>query len=104
MYLLLLSSVSYQIFYHLPVHQRLPAEEIYFQITAVARILDQEVQRFLTDFIAHKCSSSMIFPFFCKTVFASKVTVVCNMQAQCLYNCLSLLYFFDHAFICIFYK
>ena len=52
MYLLLLSSVSYQIFYHLPVHQRLPAEEIYFQIATASGVFDQEIQCFLSDLIS----------------------------------------------------
>ena len=52
MKLLLFSSVCNQIFDHLPVHQRLSAEEIHFQIASVSGIGDQEIQRFLSYLIS----------------------------------------------------
>ena len=36
MKLLLLPSICHQVFYHLPVHERFAAEEIYFQISPVS--------------------------------------------------------------------
>ena len=92
MQLFLFSSVCHQILYHLPVHQRLPAEEIYFQITAVTRILDQKIQRLPAHFIGHQRTSPVIFPLFRKTVFTGQVAVMCDMKAERLYHRFPLLY------------
>ena len=91
MKLLLLSSVFHKIFHNLPVHKWLAAEEIYFQILSGAGICDQEVQRFLSYFKRHQCTSSVILSFLCKTVATCQVAVMCNMKAECLYNCLTVL-------------
>ena len=101
MKLLLFSSVCDQVFDNLPVHQRLPAKEINFQIPSCSGIGDQKIQGFLTNFISHKRSSSVILSFFCKTVFAGKIAVVCDMQAECLHNRLTLDNLPDKRFICI---
>ena len=101
MKLLLLSSVCHQVFYNLPVHKRLPAKEINFQIPSCSGIGNQEIQGFLTNFISHKRSSSVILSFFCKTVFAGKVAVVCDMQAKSLHNCLTFDNLPDKRLICI---
>ena len=45
--LFLLPPISHQVFHNLPVHQRLPAEEVDFEIPPVPGILDQEIQCFL---------------------------------------------------------
>lgn len=104
MYLFLLTSVCHQVFDNLPVHQRLSSKEVYFQISSVSRVCDQEIQRFLSNFIGHQRSSSMIFSFFCKTIFAGKITVMCDVHTERLYHCLSLLHFPDILFINIFCK
>ena len=75
-------SVCHQILYHLPVHQRLPAEKIHFQVDPVPRIRHKEIQRLSPRFIAHQSPSSMIFSFFCKTISASQVTVMGHMQTK----------------------
>ena len=84
--LLLLTSISNQIFYYLPVHQRLTTEEIHFQISSVAGIGNQKIQRFLPYFVAHKGTAAMIFAFFCKAVATGQVTVMGNVQTQCFDN------------------
>ena len=33
----------------------------------------------------------MIFAFFCKAILTCKVTIMCNVQTQCLHDCRSLL-------------
>ena len=86
--LFLLSSVSHQIFYYLPVHQRLAPEEINFQIPSASGICDQKVQRPLSHLITHQCPATVILSFFRKTIFAGKVTIVGDMQAQSLYHSL----------------
>ena len=86
MKLLLLSAVFDQIFYNFPVHQRLAAKEVYFQISSGPGIGDQEIQRFLADFVGHQGSSAVIFAFFGKTIAAGQIAVMRNVQAQCFYN------------------
>ena len=81
-FLLQASSVGHQIFDDLPVHQRLPAEEVHLQIHPVAGICHQKIQRFLSDLEAHQRTASVIFALFRKTVFAGKVTVMRDMQTQ----------------------
>ena len=82
MYLFLLSSVSYQVFDNLPVHQRFPSEEVYFQISSASGISDQEIQCFLSYFVGHQCTSSMVFSLFRKAVLTGQVTVMRDMQTQ----------------------
>ena len=102
--LFLLSSVSHQVFHHLPVHQRLPAEEVHFQISPVSGIGDQEIQRLFSDLEAHQRTSSMIFAFLCKTVFTCQVAVMGNMQTQRLYYRLALLHLVYHTLVNVRYK
>ena len=86
MKLFLLSAVFYQVFYNLPVHQRLAAKEIHFQVSSGTGIGDQEIKSFLSDFIGHQGSSAMIFSLFGKTIAAGQIAVMRNVQAQCFYN------------------
>ena len=79
--LFLLSSISHQVFHHLPVHQRFSAEEIHFQIMPVPGIGDQEIQRFLSHFKTHKGAPAMVLPFFREAVFAGQIAVMGNMKA-----------------------
>ena len=102
MYLFLLSSVSYQVFDNLPVHQRLSSEEIHFQVLSGSGIGDQEIKSFLSYFKGHQCSSSVILSFFGKTVSTGQITIMGNVQAQCLYYCLSILCkFINNVFVYI---
>ena len=87
--LLLLSSICHKIFDNLPVHQRLPAEEVYFQVSSASGICDQEIQRLFPYFIGHHRTSSMIFALLGKTVFARQIAVMGNMETERLYYCLS---------------
>ena len=88
MELFLLSSVFYQTFYHVPIHQRLPSEEIHFQVCAVSGISNQKIKSLLSHFIGHQGSSAMVFSLFCKTVPAGQITVVGDMKTEGLYHCL----------------
>ena len=84
MKLLLLSSVCNQVFDNLPVHQRLATEEIHFQIVSASGIGNQEIQCLLTYLVAHKSTTSMILAFFCKAVTTGQITIMGNVQTQCL--------------------
>ena len=75
-------AVGYQVFYHLPVHQRLAAEEIHLKIHPAAGIGNQKIQGLFPHFKAHQGASAVIFPFLRKAVAAGKVAVMGNMQAQ----------------------
>ena len=74
------TSICHQILYHLPVHKRLSAKKVYFQVLSGTGIGNKEIQSFLSYFIRHQCSSSMIFPFFGKTIPTCQITVMCNMK------------------------
>ena len=91
--LLQVSSIGYQLFHCLPVHERLASEEIHLQIVPVPRILNQEVQRLPAYLRGHHGAPPVVFPFLCKTILAGKVAVMGNMEAQCLDHCLALLHF-----------
>ena len=99
MKLLLLPPVGYQIFHDLPVHQRLAAEEIHFQVPALPGIRDQEVQRFLSDLIGHQRPAPMVFAFFREAVFTRQVAVVGDVEAERLHHRLPLLHFVNITFI-----
>ena len=101
MKLLLLPPVSYQVFYHLPVHQRLPAEEIHLQVPTVPGVGDQEIQRLFPHFKAHQRPSSMVLSFFRETVAAGQVAVVGNVETESLHHRLALFDLIDQALICI---
>ena len=80
------SSVGYELFYNIPVHQRFTAEEIYLEVSSAAGVCDQEIKRFFADFQGHQCTSSVILALFCEAVTTGKVTVVCNVEAECFYD------------------
>ena len=86
MKLFLLSSIFHQIFYHLPVHQRLAAKKIHLQVSSGAGIGNQKIQGLFSNLKGHQGSSSMIFSLLRKTVAAGKITVMGNMQTKCFYN------------------
>ena len=97
--LLLLPAVSYQVLHDLPVHQRLAAEEIHFQVPALSGILDQEIQRFLSHLIGHKRPASVVFAFFREAVFTRQVAVVGDVETERLHHRLPLLHFVNIVFI-----
>ena len=101
---LLLSSVSNQVFDNLPVHQRFSTEEIHFQIASASGIGDQKVKCFLSDFIRHQRTSSVILPLLGKTIATRQITVMGNMQTECFHNRLALFDFVYVIFINIFRK
>ena len=100
--LFLLSSVSHQILYHLPVHKRLSAEKVYLEVSAVPGICNQKVKRFLSHIISHERPPPMILSLFGKAVFTGKVAVMGNMQAHSLYHGFSVLHALSQAFVAVF--
>ena len=84
--LLLLSAVSHQVFHHLPVHQRLTAEKVHLQISSVAGIGNQEIQRLLAYLKTHQRSAAMVLAFLRKAVFTGQITVMGNVQTERLDN------------------
>src|SRR5699024_1512383 len=89
MKLFLFSSIFYQTFYHVPIHERLTAEEIYFQIYPVSGIGDKKIQSLFSHLIGHQSSSAVVLSLLCKAVPAGKITVMGNVKTQCFYYCLS---------------
>ena len=75
-------AVSDQVFYHLPVHKRLPAEEIHLQIHPAAGVRHEEIQRFLSHFQTHQRPSAVVFALPRKAVFTCQIAVVGNVQAE----------------------
>ena len=104
MRLLQASAICNQILNNLPVHQRFSAEKVYLKIYSAAGVGYQEIQRLLADFKAHQRSSAMIFALFCKAVLTGEVTVMGNVQAQCLDYSLALFEIADIFFIDVFCK
>ena len=84
------SAVFHQILHHLPVHKRLPAEEVHLQVHTVPGILHQEVQGLLSHLKAHQGAPAMVFSLPRKAVPAGQVAVVGDMEAQRLHHGLSL--------------
>ena len=84
--LLLLTSVSNQILYYLPVHKRLSTEEIHFQISSVTGVRNEEIQCFLSYLIAHEGTASMVLALLCKAVATGQVAVMGNVQTQRLHD------------------
>ncbi len=83
---LLLSSICYQLLYHLKIHQRFTAEKVHFQVPAVSGIFNQKIKGSFSHFIRHDCSSSVVFPFLRKAITAGQVAVMGNMQTQGFYH------------------
>lgn len=90
MCLLKFPSVSHYFLYHLKIHKRFSAKEVNFKIPSVSRIGHQKIKCLLTHLGTHKGSSSVIFAFLGKTVFACKITVMCYVKAHRL----------DYIFLC----
>ena len=92
-------AVGHQLLYHLPVHKGLPAEKIHLQIHSVPGILYQKVQSLFPHLKTHKGTSSVIFPFLCKTVFTGQVAVMGNVETQGLHHRLPLFKVYDIIFV-----
>ena len=71
---------------HLKVHQRFAAEEVDFQVTAGAAVLDQEIQRAFAGLKAHQPGLAVELALCGKAVAAIQVAGVGHVQAQCLNN------------------
>ena len=78
--------VCNQLFHNFPVHKRLTAEKVNFQIFPKSRIIHKEIERLFPGLIGHQSAPAVILTFFCKTVPAGKVAVVCYMKAQRFHN------------------
>ena len=76
------ASVFYQLFYYIPVHQRLTAEKVNLKIGAASGIFNKEIQSSFSHLKAHKRSVSMVFALAGETVRAVEITCVCHMQTQ----------------------
>ena len=57
---LLGAGIGHQVFHHLPVHQRLTAEEVHLQIDAGAGLGDQKVQGLLAHLKGHEGSLTVV--------------------------------------------
>ncbi len=79
-------AVSYQLLYHLPVHKRLPTEEIHLQIHPAAGIFHKEVKCLLSHFQTHQSPPAVVFSLPRKTVFTGQIAVVGDMQAERFHN------------------
>ena len=88
---LLGTAVFHQALHHVPVHQRLTAKKVHFQMLPVPRIGNEEIQGLFANLIAHQGTAAVVFPFLCKTISAGQVAVMGNVKAKGLDHCLALL-------------
>ena len=91
--------VGDQFLHDFPVHRRLSAEEIHFQISSVSGIPDQEIKRGFPGFRRHQSPAAVVFTLFRKTVPAGQIAVVCDMQAHGLHDTRSGGKYFNSRFI-----
>ena len=78
--------VGHQVLHHLPVHQRLAAEEIHLQVGPIPRVGDEEVQGLLPHLEAHQSPVAVVFPLACEAVGAVEVAAVGHVEAQGLHH------------------
>ena len=76
------AGVSHQLLHHIPVHQRLAAEEVHLQVDPAARMGNEEIQRLLAHLKAHNGALAVVLALAGKAVLAVQVAGVCNVQAQ----------------------
>ena len=79
------SRISYKLLYHIPVHQRLSAKEVYLEISAGPRISYQKVKGLFSYLKAHKCAVALIFALACEAVGAIEIAGVSYVQTERLY-------------------
>ena len=84
------SAIGHQILYHLPVHQGLSPKEIHLQVDPVPGMLHQKIQGLFPHVKAHQRPSPMVLSLSCKAIPAGQVTVVGDVEAECLHHCLAL--------------
>ena len=80
------AGILHQLLHHVPVHQRLTAEEVHLQIGAAAGVIHQEVQRLLTNLKAHQRAVAVILALTGEAVGTVQVAGVRHMQAQRLHH------------------
>ena len=80
--LLQAAAVGHQLLDHVPVHQGLTAEEVHFQIPALAAVGHQKVQRLLAHLEAHQGTLAVVVALAGEAVFAVQVAGVGHMQAH----------------------
>ena len=74
--------VFHQLLDHVPVHQRLAAEEVDLQVAALAGMLDKEIQRALAHLKAHQRAVAVVLALAGEAVGAVQVAGVRDVQAQ----------------------
>ena len=62
--------IGHQLLHHVPVHQRLAAKEVHFQIVPGAGIVHQKIQSLLAHFKGHQGSFAVVLALACKAVAA----------------------------------
>ena len=80
--LLLLPAVGHQALDHVPVHQRLSAEEVHLQVPAAAGIGDEKVQGLLAHLVAHQGPLPLVLALAGEAVLAGEVAGVGHVEAQ----------------------
>ena len=70
----------------LPVHQRLPAEEVNLKVDSAAGMGDQEFERLTSHLKTHQCPLAVVFSLAGEAVVAVEVAGVGHVQAQRLDN------------------
>ena len=76
------AGILHQLLHHVPVHQRLAAEEVYLQIVTGAGVFNEEIQRPLAHLIAHQGAVAMVLALTGEAVGAVEVAGMGNVQAQ----------------------
>ena len=84
--------ISHKSLNYVKVHKRLAAKEVNLKVSSALGICNEEVERLLTNLIAHNSSVAVIFTLGREAVGAVEVTNVRNVETKRLYNsCTSLL-------------
>ena len=100
--LFLLPAVGHQLLDHFKIHQRLPAEEIHFQVLTGAGVLDKKIKSPLAHFIGHQGTFALVFSLPGEAVGAAQIAVMGHMKAEGFYNGLALFEIDGHIFKGIF--
>ena len=80
------AGVLHQALNHVPVHQRLSAEEVHLQVAAGAGVVHQEVQGLLAHLKAHQSPVAVVLALAGEAVLAVEIAGVGHVEAQCFHH------------------
>lgn len=80
------SCIGHKPFYHIPIHQRLAAEEVHLKVAAAAGVFHQEIQRPPSYLEAHHRPLTVVFTLAGEAVGAIEIAGVSHMEAKGLHH------------------